>query len=138
MNRKNARDLMMTILFQMDCQNDYDIKNMDHYFQGKKPGSQRDYCTRVYFLACAEMKKVDKLISKYSKKWSINRIPKADIAILRLAIIEMLHIDDIKIPVSINEAVELAKKYGEESSPAYINGILGSIAKEIEEEEKEA
>ena len=137
MNRKNARELMMTVLFQMDAQKDYDVNNFDNYIRGKKVGKEKEYCKSIFEFACGNMNQVDSLIKKYSKKWTIGRIPKADLAVLRLAIIEMLNEEEIKIPVSIsiNEAVELAKEYGEEASPSYINGILASVAKEKAEEE---
>ena len=132
MNRQAAREFMMTVLFQMDAQNDFDIDNMEHYFDGQKLGKNKEYCSELFSLACNKIHDVDELISKYSKKWSIKRTPKADLAILRLAVLEMKFLDDVHSSVAINEAVELAKKYGEENSPTYINGILGAIAKDSE------
>ena len=132
MNRKKARELMMTILFQMDVLDDFNIDAMDHYFNNAKLGNQKDYCEKVYSLACNKTDDIDKCIKDNSRKWNINRIPKTDLAILRLATIEINYLDDIPDSVSINEAIEMAKIYSDEKAPAYINGILGAISRERE------
>jgi len=74
---------------------------------------------------------IDELISRYSKDWAIERIARVDLSILRVAIYEMLYRGkDVPTGAAINEAVELAKRYGGEKSYAFINGILGSVARE--------
>ena len=75
---------------------------------------------------------IDELINKYAKNWSVSRMPKVDLSILRLAICELIFIDEIPNKVSINEAIELAKLYCDDKSPKFINGILGSVSNEIE------
>ena len=74
-------------------------------------------------------KEIDEKISSNCRNWTVNRMPKTDLAVLRLAVCEILFLDDMPNSVSINEAVELAKKYGEETSFSYINGILGAISR---------
>lgn len=76
---------------------------------------------------------IDSLINKYAKNWTINRMAKVDLAILRLAICEILYMSEIPTKVSINEAIELAKLYCDDKSPKFINGILGSVVSEIGE-----
>lgn len=76
---------------------------------------------------------IDSLINKYAKNWTINRMAKVDLAILRLAICEILYVFEIPTKVSINEAVELSKLYCDDKSPKFINGILGSVVSEIKE-----
>ncbi|MCG4471040.1 transcription antitermination factor NusB, partial [Lawsonibacter sp. DFI.6.74] len=73
------------------------------------------------------------LINKYAKNWTINRMAKVDLAILRLAICEILYMSEMPTKVSINEAIELAKLYCDDKSPKFINGILGSVVSEIGE-----
>ena len=75
---------------------------------------------------------IDYLINKHANNWTINRMAKVDLAILRLAICEMLYIEEVPTKVAINEAVELSKLYCDNKSPKFINGVLGSIASEIE------
>jgi N utilization substance protein B len=73
---------------------------------------------------------IDKKIEEYSKGWKLDRIAKAELAILRLAVFEALYDDSIPVGVAVNEAVELAKKYGDDNGPAFVNGILGKIVNE--------
>ena len=73
--------------------------------------------------------KIDILINEHSKAWSKDRISKIAMTILRLSIFEILFREDIPSGVSINEAVELAKKYGSSEEPGFINGILGTISR---------
>ena len=77
------------------------------------------------------LKEINELIKEYSSEWKLNRIAKIDIAIMRLAITEMKYDDDIPVSVSINEAIELCKKYSSDDSHKFINGILGNINRGI-------
>jgi len=74
---------------------------------------------------------IDNIIGKYLRDWSLDRIARVDLALLRLAVFEMFHSDEeIPIGASINEAVELAKLYGTDDAPAYVNGLLGQVARD--------
>lgn len=75
---------------------------------------------------------IDGIIGDIAINWKIDRMPKVDLSILRIAIFEMKYREDIPLGVSINEAVELAKEFGGERSSAYINGMLGTLAKEMQ------
>ncbi|MEA5020871.1 MAG: transcription antitermination factor NusB [Gordonibacter sp.] len=78
---------------------------------------------------------IDKHLAATSENWALGRMPIVDRSILRLAIYEMMYVDDVPTSVAINEAVELAKDYGgEDDSPRFVNGVLGRIAKMLEEE----
>ena len=80
----------------------------------------------------AHTAQIDEFVSRYSKDWMIDRIARVDLSILRIAIYEMLYRkEDVPTGAAINEAVELAKRYGGERSYAFVNGILGSVAKEL-------
>lgn len=70
------------------------------------------------------------IINTYSKSWKVSRLPKVTLAILYVAIYEMKYIDSVPVNVAINEAVEIAKKYASSDDASYINGILGSVARE--------
>ena len=76
---------------------------------------------------------IDSLINKHAKNWTINRMAKVDLAILRLALCEILYMSETPTKVCINEAIELAKLYCDDKSPKFINGILGSAVSEIGE-----
>ena len=81
------------------------------------------------------MEYIDSLIEKFNRL-RINRISKVNLAILRLAIYEILKRDDIPISVSINEAVEIAKTYDGEKAGAFVNGILGNIVKQLQQRDE--
>jgi len=89
--------------------------------------------SRALFLGTHEhIEEIDALIEAKSIDWQLSRMPLADKAILRLAVFEMLYVDEVPLSVSIDEAVELAKEFGgAERSPAFVNGVLGQIAVEL-------
>lgn len=78
----------------------------------------------------AHTPELDGLISAHARDWSIERMPVIDRNLLRLALFEMLHMQEVPAPVAINEAVELAKIYSTEDSSRFVNGLLGSVAAE--------
>jgi N utilization substance protein B len=78
------------------------------------------------------LSEIDEKISEKAKGWSISRIPRISLSIMRVAIYEMLFDDSIDVGVSINEAVQLAKKYGADKDPSFINGVLGAVARGLE------
>lgn len=95
-----------------------------------------DSFTRELFEGVIKNQEIlDEYIEKSLKDWSKNRLSKVTLSILRLAIFEMLFIKETPISVSINEAVEIAKKYSTKQEASYINGVLGSVSKSIEKNE---
>ena len=100
-------------------------------------GDARDEFLSDYAINCAkgvkaEEAKIDERIAANLKSgWKISRISKVSLALMRVAVYEMLFMDDIPVSVSINEAVELSKKYTVEEDTAFINGVLGAISKEL-------
>ena len=100
-------------------------------------GDARDELMSDYAILCAKGvrehgEEIDKKISDHLKSgWKLSRISKISLAILRLAVYEMLFVEDVPVSVSINEAVELSKKYTVQDDTSFINGVLGAIAKEL-------
>ena len=89
-----------------------------------------DFVKKLLFATWENVESIDTVIEKYSHGWKISRISKVALAVLRLAICEMKYFDDIPVGVSINEAVELCKKYAAKDDSVFVNGILGSASKE--------
>ena len=83
--------------------------------------------------SCVE--ELDAIISEHAIGWTVDRIAKVDLAILRVALYEMLHREDVPTGAAINEAVELAKRFGGDKSYSFVNGILGTAAKQLEASE---
>ena len=89
---------------------------------------EADSVKNTFLSVCENTAAIDEIIEKYLQDWKINRLSKTTIAILRLSVYEMLYAK-LAPAISINEAVELAKQYGEDGAPSYINGVLNKIAK---------
>lgn len=126
MTRKEARELMMQVFFQMEAVNDFDVNNRETYLSQDVVRSQRDYCNELYSLLCNKKDEIDAMLESYSS-WKLNRMPKTDVAVLRLSACEMVYLN-MPAAVSINEAVDMAKLYGTEDSAKYVNAILGKVA----------
>ena len=91
----------------------------------------KNYMFEIIEILQNKKDEIDLLINKNAKNWSVNRMPKVDLSILRLAICEIMADNDIPTKVSINEAIEISKIYCDDKTPKFINGILGSIVNEI-------
>lgn len=128
MSRKKARIGAMQALFSMDINDDFSIESLNLFMENNLfLGDEVDYINRVVPDILDKMDVVDSTIEKNLKGWTIQRLAKVDRQILRIAVYEFLYKDDIPPEVSINEAVEIARVYGSDDSPKFINGILGSI-----------
>ena len=99
----------------------------DPLYQETPNAKQADYIRRLVRGVADHAPELDGYIAKYAKGWNFARIPLVASAIMRVAMYEMLYMADIPAGVAINEAVELAKKYGTDESPAFINGVLAKL-----------
>ncbi len=128
--RTDARERFMQMLFEMDAQNDFTAAKRtqfeETYLEGKP---EQEYFDAVFDALSNHLPEVDEALSQAAENWTIERFAKVDLAILRLAVLEIRYVDTIPEAVSINEAVELAKKYGAEESPKFVNGVLGKIVR---------
>lgn len=140
MSRKVAREVAFKIVFELAFQNDEEAEKLFNKLvetsEEKYEITEEDnaYVNEITTGIQGNESSIDEQIKKYLKDWSFERISKIDLAILRLAIYEIKYREDIPCKVSVNEAVELAKIFGEDSSPAFINGILAEVLKESEVE----
>lgn len=131
MTRKEARELLMQLLYQMELLDDHSEETKNAYLEKNfREKGHKDYASALMEQVLSGKEEIDAKINECSNKWTTSRMPKVDVAILRLAAAEILYMDDIPDAVAINEAVDMAKKYGSDESRSFINGILGKIAKE--------
>jgi len=91
------------------------------------------FASQLFMGISEHLDAIDKVIGKHSDHWKIGRIGKVELAILRLALYEILHRQDIPLKVAINEAIELAKGFGDENSRAFVNGILDAVARAVDQ-----
>lgn len=132
MTRNEARDRLMQMFFQMETQNDFSIEARDKYLENYPvKGKQAEYIKKVHEYFLDNKDEIDSLIDSSSNGWKTGRMAKMDLAVVRLAITEMKAMDDVPAAVAVNEAVNLAKKYGTENSPKFVNGLLGKAVKSI-------
>ncbi|HHV98065.1 MAG TPA: transcription antitermination factor NusB [Clostridiaceae bacterium] len=129
MGRRAAREEAVKLLYQLEIQKEDRDKQIEYTLnQGKFSENEKEYISDIVRGVFENVEYIDGTIEKYSKGWKLSRISKIDLSILRLSIYEMKFRNDIPYSVSINEAIELAKKYSTEESGAFINGILGRIS----------
>ncbi len=100
-------------------------------------GMGQDFAWELVSGVWDNQREIDAMIVRFSKNWKLSRIAKVELTILRLAVFEILHRPDIPLRVALNEAIELAKRYGDENSRNFINGILDAIAKAVDSGEFE-
>ena len=151
MTRSNARELAAHLIYEMDYtgqspdealetrleQAYYNALAEENDVYAERPSKKQ----QTYIRSCVEgvaahSAELDKLISKYSIGWNLHRISRFTKAALRLAIYEILYLEDVPTGVAINECVELTRKYEEEDVVAFVNGILGSFARSLKEKEE--
>lgn len=139
MSRKEARESVMCFLFQNTFIDKYDSSiedRIDNYISFREFDSEDVDFFKAQVTGIIDQKAyLDEEISKYLVDWKVSRLPRVDLAILETAFYEMLFSDDIPTSVSISEAVRLSKKYGNEQTRNYINGVLSSFSKNIPNKE---
>ncbi|MCA9507736.1 MAG: transcription antitermination factor NusB [Myxococcales bacterium] len=142
-DRRTAREIAMQVLFQWEAQGQLsqskisDIKPTDiEYFLGQflhnfyyKDKSKVDikFSAQLIFGTLHSLKEIDNILNKTSSKWKLSRMDSIDRAILRLACYELLFQKQLSMRIIINEAIEIAKRYGSEQSSSFINGILNTL-----------
>jgi len=98
-------------------------------------GRDAEYVDRAFWGVFERLEQLDGVIENFLREWTISRLNKVDLALMRLCIYEMLCEEDVPIGAAVNEAVELAKEYGADESAAFINGVLGNVAREIQKKD---
>lgn len=136
MSRKVARELSFKVIFSFNFQSEEEeieslINNLENETNDITK-EDKEYIKDIVTGIIEHKDKLDETIKKYLKEWTMDRISKTDLAILRLATFEILYREDIPYKVSINEAVELAKMFSDDSSPSFINGVLAGVVSGLE------
>lgn len=129
MNRTKAREYAFILLFQYKFQPDSIGELIEDFVTEYKPGIQEEYIKNAVNTTIEKIEELDGIIDEKSANWKADRLSFVCQSILRLAICEILYFEDIPVPVSINEAIALIKKYDGEESVNFVNGILGSFKK---------
>lgn len=136
MRRSQIREELFKILFRIEFNDMNEMPEQMQYFfnvdcdeEDTISAEDREYITNRENEILSKIPEIDAAISEKATGWTIERMGKVDVAIIRLAVFEIMFDDSIPVGVSINEAVELAKKYGREESGGFVNGVLAKFAK---------
>lgn len=133
MGRRELREHIFKLLFMSDFNDGEEMNDqLAMYFDGLEVLKENDqeYMQSKYENIKAHLDEIDALLNEKSKGWKTSRMSKVDLSILRLAVYEMKFDEDVPVKVAINEAVEIAKAFGGDTSASFVNGILGKIAKD--------
>lgn len=127
--RSIAREVVMKAVFEYLFNNEINNALIESLIDENQITTEQDYVAKTYYGIINNMEKLSEQIKKYAIGFSFDRIFKVDRAIMLVAIYEIMFVDDIDYKVSINEALNLAKKFSTEKSSKFINGILNQVAK---------
>lgn len=139
-NRHLARTIAMQILFEWDFNNrseklseviDYNLREF-----GGGLESDKEFIEKLVRGAVKHLAEIDAAITKYAPEWPLDKITIMDRSVLRLGIYELMIAKEVPPKVAINESIEVAKTYGGESSSRFVNGVLGSVYREIQNEDQ--
>lgn len=130
--RRRSRQFALQVLYQLEINKQSAQETLNQFQKTYLPQGERDeFLERLVYGVLEHRKEIDRLIKQYSKNWRLDRMPLIDRNILRLAIFELMHCEDIPPKVTLNEAIELGKRYGSEDSGRFVNGILDRIQNEV-------
>jgi len=138
--RTKARQLAMQALFQLDVQGPSLLPDLDDFFRENAPDelTVRTLASDWTRGAWANLPACDELITSAAIKWKLSRLSQVDKSILRLSVYHLKFCGDIPPKVTINEAIELAKKFGTDKSPSFVNGVLDGVLRKMQEVKQEA
>lgn len=142
MSRRTEREAVFKLIFRREFNSEEEMKDQLAYFfkdneeSGKLSDDEQKKVEERYDLVSSHMEEIDEIITSQAEGWNISRMGKVELAIIRLAVFELRFDEDIPDLVAIDEAVELAKKFGGDQAPSFINGVLARIVKNSEEDAK--
>ena len=140
MRRREQREHIFKLLFMTDFNLPEEMpEQLSLYFDGLEElkEQEQEYMLAKYRSVREHLEEIDGILNETSKGWKTKRMSRVDLNALRLAVYELKYDEEVPVGVAINEAVELAKRFGGDTSGSFVNGILGKIARETESETAE-
>ncbi|MER0139495.1 transcription antitermination factor NusB [Bacillus safensis subsp. safensis] len=131
MKRRTAREKALQTLFQIDVSNIDPKEAITHALDEQESDP---FFEELVFGVLEQKDKIDDMISQHLVNWKLDRIANVDRAILRLSVYEMVYQEDIPVSVSMNEAIELAKLFGDDKAPKFVNGVLSNIKNDLKQQ----
>ena len=136
LKRKEAREAVVGLLFETEFKTEENSSEIFAISTENREIPEDEYIKAAYFGVCENREKIDELIGANSNGWKTHRLTRLSRSVMRLAVYEMLFCEDIPYSVSINEAIELTKKFDDPKAKAFVNGVLNSIKSALEAEGK--
>jgi transcription antitermination protein NusB len=134
--RRKAREIALQVLYQLDIDRGNTGEVLRLYWENFQPSEKtREFCQRLVEGVQENRGEIDQILEKTSDHWALKRMAAVDRSILRLAAFELLYCPDIPFKVTLNEAIELAKKFSTDESSAFINGLLDKVHSSIPSKE---
>ena len=131
MSRRQIREHIFKMLFRVEFNSPEDMPEQVRLYMEEIPDiSEKDagHIQKKYDDIIARLPEINQMIEDKAESWNISRMGKVDLTIIRLAVYEIKYDDTIPVSVAINEAVEIAKRFGQDESPAFVNGVLAKMA----------
>ncbi|MBO5342546.1 MAG: transcription antitermination factor NusB [Lachnospiraceae bacterium] len=132
MGRREQREQIFKLVFQLEFNDKSEMpEQMKLYLEQEEIQAEKDcaYISEKFVQVQEKLEEIDALINSQTVGWKTERMAKVDLAIIRLAVYEMKYDDSVPTSVAINEAVELAKKFGQDESSSFVNGVLAKLSK---------
>lgn len=127
--RRKSREQAFIILFEKSFNSDMTVEEILNIALETEVIAEDKYTQKLVKIAEENLSEIDRLVEKNLKGWTMARISKVSLALIRMAITEMKYFEDVPVGVSINEAVEICKIYGSDEDKSFINGLLGSVSR---------
>ncbi len=130
MERRKAREAVMELLFEKEFNLDLTAEESYRLAEESRELENDKYLTETYFGVLDNLTVIDDIISRHAIGWKTNRMSKVSLSVMRIAVYEM-KFTDVPFSVSINEAIELSKKFDDDKAPAFVNGVLNAVAEQL-------
>ncbi|MBE5905276.1 MAG: transcription antitermination factor NusB [Lachnospiraceae bacterium] len=130
MKRRELRERIFSMLFRVEFHEEEELDaQLKAFIDENEPMEEKDeqYIMKKYQAVKEKLPEIDERINSHTKGWKTDRMGKVELAIIRLAVYEMLYDEEVPTSVAINEAVELAKKFGTDEAPSFVNGVLAKL-----------
>lgn len=131
LSRREAREILVGLLFETEFKADEDVCGIFALANEDRELPDDDYVRRAYFGIYENVERIDAVIGEHSNGWRPDRMSRLSRSVLRMCVYEMLY-EEIPYTISINEAIEICKKYDDDKARPFINGILNSVMKSLE------
>lgn len=129
--RRQAREIALQALYEIDCSGHASEQTLEHLIQNNRLSDEgAAFANDLVMGVLQTRERLDQIIARHAPEWPVEQLAIVDRNILRIALHELLHNDDVPIKVAINEAVELAKLFGSDTAPRFVNGVLGAFLQE--------